>query len=170
MRVTEKQRNSKMCVICGMDNKYGVHAEFYNMEDGSVVSPFRFCECHQSYPGRVHGGMITAMLDEIGLRAVWATEPNVWGVTMSLETKYRKPVPYNEDLLAVGKIVSSTHKFMQSAAYIYDSKGNLLADARLKYIKLSPEQITDSDYHEEMCYFIEDGITDIPVNINTKKR
>ena len=168
MKVTEKQRNSKMCVICGMDNKYGVHAQFYNMEDGSVVSPFRFSECHQSYPGRVHGGMITAMLDEIGLRAIWTTEPGVWGVTMSLETKYRKPVPYNEDLFAVGKVVSSTHRFMQSAAYIYDAGGNLLAEAKLKYIKLLPEQITDSDYHEEMCYYNEDKIKEIPLNFIKK--
>lgn len=161
MRVVSKQKNSKMCVICGLDNKYGVGAMFYNMEDNSVVSPFRFKECHQSYPGRVHGGMITAMLDEIGLRAVWSVEPDVWGVTMSLETKYRKPVPYNENLYAVGKVVSSTHRFMQSNAYIYDEEGNCLAEAKIKYIKLPPEEITDTDYHEAMCYYIEDNVNDI---------
>ena len=59
-----------MCVICGMDNKYGLHAQFYNMEDGSVMSKFQYKEEHQSYPGRVHGGLITAMLDEMGLRAL----------------------------------------------------------------------------------------------------
>ncbi len=77
MKVVSKQRNSKMCAICGMDNKYGVHAQFYNMEDGSVMSKFRYREEHQSYPGRVHGGLITAMLDEMGLRALWAKEGNV---------------------------------------------------------------------------------------------
>ena len=71
MFVTEKQRNSKMCVICGLDNPFGVRAPFYNMEDGSVMSVFRFREEHQSYPGRVHGGLISAMLDEMGLRALW---------------------------------------------------------------------------------------------------
>lgn len=166
MKIVKKQRNSKMCVICGMDNKWGVHAQFYNTDDGAVVSPFRFSEHHQSYPGRVHGGMITAMLDEIGLRAIWPVEPDVWGVTMSLETKYRKPVPYNEDLYAFGKITSSTHRFMQSRACICDSYGNRLADATLKYIKLDPSQITDKDFHEEMCYYIEDNVTEIPVNIS----
>ena len=60
-----------MCMICGMNNNYGVKAQFYNMEDGSVMTPFVFREEHQSYPGRVHGGIITAMLDELGLRAYW---------------------------------------------------------------------------------------------------
>lgn len=96
IKVVSKQRNSKMCMICGLDNEYGVRAPFYNMEDGSVMTLFQYREQHQSYPGRVHGGLITAMLDEMGLRAVWAKEggnEDIWGVTMSLETKYRKPFP-----------------------------------------------------------------------------
>lgn len=64
MKVVRKQRNSRMCIICGLDNEYGVQASFYVMEDGSVMTRFAFRERHQSYPGRVHGGMITAMLDE----------------------------------------------------------------------------------------------------------
>ena len=31
MKVISKQSNSKMCVICGMDNKFGLRAQFYNM-------------------------------------------------------------------------------------------------------------------------------------------
>ncbi len=101
MKVVSKQKNSRMCAICGVDNKYGLHAQFYNMEDGSVMSKFQYREEHQSYPGRVHGGLITAMLDEMGLRALWAKEGNEeeMGVTMSLDTKYRKPVPYNTELI-----------------------------------------------------------------------
>jgi hypothetical protein len=29
MKVISKQRNSRMCAICGMDNKYGLKAQFY---------------------------------------------------------------------------------------------------------------------------------------------
>ena len=69
MKVTGKQKNSRMCVICGMDNPFGLKAPFYNMEDGSVMTKFMYREEHQSYPGRVHGGLIGAMLDELGFRA-----------------------------------------------------------------------------------------------------
>lgn len=67
MKVLSKQKNSRMCVICGMDNPFGVKAQFYNMEDGSVMTPFRFRQEHQSYPQRVHGGLIATMLDGLGL-------------------------------------------------------------------------------------------------------
>ena len=49
MRVISKQRNSKMCIMCGLDNEYGVKAPFYNMEDGSVMTLFRYRYQHQSY-------------------------------------------------------------------------------------------------------------------------
>ena len=162
MKIKSKQRNSRMCIICGMDNPNSVQAEFYNMEDNSVVSLFQYKETHQSYPGRVHGGMITAMLDEIGLRAVWTTEENQFGVTMSLKTNYRKPVPYNTPLLARGEIVLSNHRFLKGEAKIYDMDGNLLADGEMKYIKLKDEDISNTPMHEDMKYLIESDLTEIP--------
>ena len=48
MKVISKQRNSRMCAVCGMDNIYGLQAPFYNMEDGSVVSLFQYKDHHQS--------------------------------------------------------------------------------------------------------------------------
>ena len=161
MKVLSKQRNSRMCIICGLDNPAGVRAKFYNMEDGSVVSPFQFYDVHQSYPGRVHGGMITAMLDELGLRAVWQREPDTWGVTMSLSTKFRKPVPYNTPLFAKGILLLSNHRFIKTEAHIFDTDGNKLASAELDYIKLAPERISSADAHEEMCYFVEDDVSEI---------
>ena len=104
MQVKYKQNNSRMCVICGMDNPFGLQAPFYVMEDDSVMTLFRYRQEHQSYPGRVHGGLITAMLDELGFRAYWAFEPEVLAVTMELQTKYRRPVPYDEPLKGMGTI------------------------------------------------------------------
>ena len=57
MRVIKRQKNSKNCIICGLDNEMGVKAPFYEMEDETVVSLFKYQDIHQSYPGRVHGGL-----------------------------------------------------------------------------------------------------------------
>ena len=165
MKVVSKQGNSKMCAICGMDNKYGVHAQFYNMEDGSVMSKFKYREEHQSYPGRVHGGLITAMLDEMGLRALWAKEggnEEEFGVTMSLDTKYRKPVPYNTELIGKGVVIKNNSKFLVVESQIMDLEGNVLANGAIKYIKLDTNKITgDVEMHDEMCYLIEDDVKEI---------
>ena len=164
MKVVSKQRNSKMCAICGMDNEYGVHAQFYNMEDGSVMTKFKYKEEHQSYPGRVHGGLITAMLDEMGLRALWAKEGNEKeiGVTISLDTKYRKPVPYNTELIGKGVLIKNNNKFFVVESEILDTEGNVLANGTIKYIKLDINKIKEGiEMHEEMCYLIEDDVKEI---------
>ena len=161
MKVIEKQSNSRMCVVCGLDNPYGVHAPFYVLEDHSVVTLFQFREEHQSYPGRVHGGMITAMLDELGCRAYWAYDPKSLMVTTSLETRYRKPVPYGVPLKATGMLLSSSSRFIKARAQIAGMDGTVLAEAEMKYIKLPNEKITEADYHEEMCYTVPDSISEI---------
>lgn len=163
MKVKSKQHNSKSCIICGLDNDYGVKAPFYNMEDGRVATLFSFREKHQSYPGRVHGGMISAMLDELGLRALWAKQNSeeTFGVTISLETKFRRPVPYETTLLGIGEVTAESGSFVVTENRIYDKEGNLLANAVAKYLKTDVSKIADADAHEEMCYLIDDGVTEI---------
>ena len=145
-------------------NFYGVEGESYTMEDGSVASLFSYREEHQSYPGRVHGGMITAMLDEMGLRALWAKEggEKTYGVTTSLETKYRKPVPYGVPLIGRGVIVKESGHFLTAECTISDRSGAVLASAVIKYLKLDVSKIgAGISEREEMCYLIEDGVTEI---------
>ena len=118
---------------------------FYNMEDGSVMTKFKYRKEHQSYPGRVHGGLITAMLDEMGLRALWAKEGNdeQMGVTMSLDTKYRKPVPYDTELIGRGVVIKNNNKFLVVESEILDLEGNVLANGTIKYIKLGANKIKE---------------------------
>ncbi len=125
---------------------------------------FKYKEQHQSYPGRVHGGLITAMLDEMGLRALWATEnsEDTYGVTISLDTQYRKPVPYCTELIGKGTILKNTSKFFTTKSCIMDTSGNVLANGIIKYIKLDVNKIKEGiSVHDEMCYLIKDDVKEI---------
>lgn len=161
MKLLSKQLNGKKCIICGLENPGGVRARFYNADDGSVVTVFSFSEIHQSYPGRAHGGIICAMLDELGLRAAWTKDESVWGVTVSIETKYHKPVPVNDVLYGRGRLISSSKSFFKSRSEIFDAEGNLLSRAFGKYIKLMPEEIYDSDHNKAAKDDSDDFINEI---------
>ncbi len=163
MKVIKKQNNSKMCIICGMDNKAGVNAQFYEMEDNSVCGLFKFKEEHQSYPGRVHGGMISAMLDELACRAYWVLEPRKLGVTLDLQTKYRKPVPYGVELKGLGKITKLTSRFFIAECSILNEKNEILAEGKIRYLIMPDEKITSASYDDEMCYYIADDIKEINI-------
>lgn len=161
MKVISKQRNSRMCYICGMDNKDGLKAQFYNMEDGSVMTKFLYREEHQSFPGRVHGGLLAAMLDELAFRAYWVNNDTMLGATMSMEVKYRNPVPYNEQIIGKGIIVTDLSKFFTADVCLMNQDNKILTNATVKYIKLPIEKIADADFHEEMCYLIQDNVKEI---------
>ncbi|MDE6585001.1 MAG: PaaI family thioesterase [Anaeroplasmataceae bacterium] len=162
MKVIKKQNNSKMCMICGMDNPFGVQAQFYELEDQSVCGLFQFKEEHQSYPERVHGGMISAMLDELACRAYWVLEPTKLCVTLDLSTKYRKPVPYNTPLMGIGRIEKVTNRyFIAECKIILDHE--ILAEGTIKYLIMPNEKITNATFEDEMCYEIKDDIKEIDV-------
>lgn len=162
VRVVRKQNNSKNCFICGLENEFGVKAPFYEMEDNSVCSIFSFDHRHQSFPGRVHGGVIGAMLDELGFRALWVLEKEAWGVTLDMKIKYHKPVLYDAMLRGYGMVNKNTSKFVVATAKIFNENNELLAEASINYLKLPISKISkDVDAHEEMCYLIEDNVKEI---------
>jgi len=91
-KVTKKQHNSKMCFVCGLKNAAGLKASFYETDDHALVATFTPGEIHQSYPGRLHGGIASTILDEtIGRAVMIGSNKEVWGVTLELTVEYKSP-------------------------------------------------------------------------------
>ncbi len=64
------------------------------------MTKFQYSEEHQSYPGR-YMETNNSNVRRNGLTCTLAKKQNEedFGVTISLDTKYRKPVPYKQDLI-----------------------------------------------------------------------
>jgi uncharacterized protein (TIGR00369 family) len=152
--VAGAQKVSSMCMVCGEDNPLSLHAQFLDMADGTLVATFKTTEEHQSYPGRVHGGIISAILDETIGRAVQTTHPEVFGVTMDLEVRFRVPVPLGVELKVVARVDKFTQMGMTGSGELLLPDGTVAAQAKARYAKLSPEQITgteldDATWHDD---------------------
>ena len=163
MKVVKVQRNSKNCIICGLDNPLGLKAVFYNLDDGSVASVLKFKKEHQSYPDRTHGGMVGALLDELIGRVLWVSEPYTFGVTTTLTVTYRRPVPPETLVKARGYMTFNGGRGFTAKGQIYDMDNNLLAEAECKYFKIPFEKAfsKESSFHDEMCYQLEQEFTEI---------
>lgn len=166
MKVVSKQNNSHMCLICGMHNSAGVRGQFYNMEDGSVGGLFTFREEHQSYPGRVHGGMLATMIDELAGRVLWVDCPDKIAVTMDINVKYRKPVPYNTPLKGRGMYTERLSRAYSAKCYIMDMDNNILAEGIAKYLILPVEKVCDASLDEELDIYVKDDVTEIDFGEN----
>lgn len=141
IKVLNLQNNSDMCAVCGLENAFGLKSHFYECENDIIVAPCQPLDEHQSYPNRMHGGLISALLDETLGRAIQIKDKNIWAVTGSLEIKFRKPTPLNETIYCVAKIVRENTRGFVACGFIEDEKGNLLASAQGNYIKSPIENI-----------------------------
>lgn len=156
-KVVRKQKNGRCCFACGTENPAGLRAYFYEMEDGALTALFTPREEHQSYPGRVHGGISAALLDEAMGRAIMVREPEIWGVTMTIQLKYRKPVPLGVELRVTARVTKNTSRAFEAAGELLLPDGSVAVAAGGKFIKLPMEKITSEelDVNEEM-FLVED--------------
>jgi acyl-coenzyme A thioesterase PaaI-like protein len=141
-----KQPNSRMCFICGKQNIAGVHVSFYEPGDGTVLARFTGQQMHQGYPDRFHGGVLAGILDETLGRAIRLEHgDDVWGVTIELTTRYRKPAPIGVELRAVGRIAIERQRAFEATGEILLPDGEIAVEARGKFIKLESSAVAQFD-------------------------
>jgi acyl-coenzyme A thioesterase PaaI-like protein len=52
---------TRMCFVCGIDNPIGLNLNLYTDHEGRCIARFR--PGHPGYPGHLHGGIISTLLD-----------------------------------------------------------------------------------------------------------
>lgn len=142
-KIINKQPNAEKCFVCGVKNDKGLKASFYETEGREVVAIFTPHELHQSYPGRLHGGIAACILDETMGRAVQIGNPDIWGVTVELTLSYKKPLPYSAQLKAVGRITSENRLLFEGEGEIFTPDGQIAVTAKAKYVKMSIGSISE---------------------------
>lgn len=113
-KITGKQPNSKMCFICGLKNHMGLKAAFYETDKNELIAIFKPCQEHQGYPGRLHGGIAAAILDEtIGRTVTLGKDDDIWGVTLEFSIKFKKPIPLEEEIKVVTKLTEDGRRIFK---------------------------------------------------------
>lgn len=145
-KVVRKQYNSKFCFVCGLKNDSGLKASFYETESGELIATFTPRLEHQSYPGRLHGGLASAILDEaIGRAVMVGNDKEIWAITVELNLTYKKPIPLGVELKVVARITEENSRFFHGTGEIMLPGGETAVLARGKYLKAPLEKIADFD-------------------------
>lgn len=139
------QPNSRHCFVCGLANQYGLRLRFYETGLGEVSAEYTVPERFQGYPGLVHGGIVTAMLDEVTGRAHIKGDPPRFMYTAKLEIRFRKNVPIGQPLRIVGQVEKSKSRLASSKGMIFGPEGDLLAEASALLVELPQEHIEGVD-------------------------
>lgn len=147
----QPQPTSRMCFVCGRENPVGLHLEFYSDRTAEqVVASVTVPEQYQGYPGVVHGGIVSAILDEVSGRAIMsATEENPFWVTAKLEVRYRQPTPTETPLQAVGWIVKQGNRSTRVAGELRLEDGTVTAEVEAVVVRLAPETLAAWEQERE---------------------
>ena len=122
------------CFACGRLNPAGLQLDFdvsRNRAEARTVGHQR----HQGYDGALHGGVVTALLDETMAWAIF--HQGVGGVTGRISVTFRRPVPLGEELHVVGQIVRDRGRVIETHGVVARaSDGAVLAEADATFLKM----------------------------------
>jgi len=140
-----QQYNSASCFACGLENPSGLRLRFYDNGIDQVFAYFTLKPEHAGYPGIAHGGIVAAILDEVGRRTVMINNPNCFFVTARMDVHYRQPVPVGVPLEATGWMLKRCARRTRTHAEILSGGKDILAEADILFTDLPPGLLDPAD-------------------------
>ena len=105
-----RQPGSRNCFVCGTANPQGLGVVFF--DDGNEVWTELVPADHlQGWPGVLHGGIVSAVLDETIGRVAFLHDR--WVQTGELTIRFLRPAPLGKTLRATGRLVRDQRRIMK---------------------------------------------------------
>lgn len=138
----------RWCFGCGAEHPTGLHVSVVAGEGLTVTGRMVVTDNHQGAPGLAHGGVLTAVLDEVLGSLNWLL--GLPAVTARLEVDFRRPVPVGSPLALDARItgVHGRKVFMEAQGTLVD--GTLAVSAAAMFLSVplqhflthgNPEQV-----------------------------
>ena len=123
------------CIVCGKDNPIGLQVKFnIDPDNKRAEATVNIPEVFQGWQGIIHGGIISALLDEIGAQACMGSGLTV--VTSELKIKYRAPVPTGATVYISGEVVGERRRIIDVASRL-ELNGQIMAEAEAVMFRTS---------------------------------
>jgi uncharacterized protein (TIGR00369 family) len=129
---------SEGCFVCGESNSNGLQAKFTVDDEGRVRLDTQIDRHFEGYGGHVHGGIVTALLDET---SAWAVIHSIGRMctTIQLTVTFRQPVPGGSKVVVVGEVTGKKGRFHLARSEMRGTDGRLLATAEGRFMAMSEE-------------------------------
>jgi uncharacterized protein (TIGR00369 family) len=141
-------RDNNTCYVCGKENPAGLGIDFkINREQRSISANFTPLNVHQGYEGIVHGGILSALLDEAMVKLTVSL--GIPAVTAEITVKFKTPAAPGEELLVSGRLTHETRRLIQAEAKI-ERGPVVIAEATGKLLRISSELGVRSSEEEDL--------------------
>jgi uncharacterized protein (TIGR00369 family) len=126
----------RRCFVCGDENEHGLQARFF-YDGEQAVSELKALDTFEGYKGIYHGGIISAMLDEVMIKAILARD--IFAVTAEITIRYHRPIETGASLHFTGRVVRHSGRVYYTEGEVCSSDGTKFASAHGKYLEARPD-------------------------------
>lgn len=119
------------CFVCGKANPIGLKLDFTYDEAGAAYATLSVDQVFEGYPGVVHGGILSTLLDEVMAKAI--IQSGKIAVTAKLSISYRKALNSGQTVEIKGWITKAKTRIISTAASISDESG-IYAEAEAVFV------------------------------------
>ena len=145
---------SETCFGCNGGANEGVGLRLAVTDDGYVACVCRTKECHQGFPGYVHGGIIATYFDEVLWGQTLLCAPESSAMTVEMDIRYLAAVKTGQEVRIVAEParVDGRHIYVDGFLLLPDDTIAVTASAHYITVKKSndlTERETERTKHEE---------------------
>ena len=128
----ERMKRYPGCFVCGDKNPIGLNVPFY-VKDDRVVAEYTAGPNFEGYKDILHGGILSALLDEVMIRSVLAR--GIYSLTSEIRVKFKKMVKIGDRLLLEGRLVEDKGKIILAEGKITNHKNEVVAEGEAKFFR-----------------------------------
>jgi uncharacterized protein (TIGR00369 family) len=127
-------KDNDACYVCGRKNPLGLAVDFMIApETRSITADFTPSRGHQGYEGIVHGGILSALLDEAMAKLAFSL--GIPAVTAEMTVKFKSPAAPGDRLTVSGRLLEEAHRLIQAEARV--QRGTVtIAEAKGKLLRI----------------------------------
>lgn len=126
------------CFVCGMDSRNGLKVQF-ELSGRGVRASYTPNSDFEGFKGIVHGGIISALLDE----AMWKSVNGLSGsltMTVKIEVRFKRPGIVGTTLVIEGEVTGKKRRVYETQGVVTDPEGNVIAEATGLFMEVDKEK------------------------------
>lgn len=121
------------CFACGQQNNIGLKLEFeYN--DDKAICNFSLNSDFEGYPGIIHGGIVSTILDEAMAKIILVSE--LKAVTVEMKTRFKQNMLSKTLYTVEAEIIKQKGRAIFTKATIIDDKSKAVAYSEATFFKV----------------------------------
>ncbi len=139
--------NYPHCFVCGDKNKIGLKVAFF-FDEGKAKAQYTPTREFEGYKDILHGGILSALLDEVMIYSIIAQ--GIITVTVQMEVKFKKPAKIGETLFLEGQITEDKGKILFTEGKIFKQDGTIIAESKGKFFRAEGKKKKELEVNRDL--------------------